>query len=54
MDSSQVNGGDDLFRDFCFFLLTGATQVVPLLVQGPLCHACVHVGYNEEGAEQVV
>ena len=39
---------------FCLFLLTGATQVVPLLVQGHLCHAFVHVGCNDEGAEQVV
>ena len=38
---------------FCLFLLTGATQVVPFLFQGPLCHACVHVGFNEEGTEQV-
>ena len=39
---------------FCLFLLTGVPQVVLLLVQGPVCHACVHVGFNEEGAEQVV
>ena len=39
---------------FYLFLLTGAMQVVPFLVQGPLCHACVHVGCNEEGTEQVV
>ena len=33
---------------FCLFLSTGATQV-----QGPVCHACVHVGFNDEEAEQV-
>ena len=39
---------------FCLFLLTGATQVVPILVQGPVCHAFVPLDFNEEGAEQVV
>ena len=39
---------------FCLFLLTYVPQVVLLLVQGLVCHAFAQVGFNEEGAEQVV